>query len=549
MKVALYARVSTKNQEKQGTIASQLEALRGYVKKHSHEVVEDYVCSDEGYSGTLLARPALDRLRDGARAGAFDAVVVLCPDRLSRKYAYLILIIEELERYGVAALFLEQPPADDPHSTLLLQIQGAVAEYERTKIAERYRRGKLYRAKQGEVFWASVPYGYRHIKRQEGQPPQLVINDQEAAVVRKIFAWHVHERISVRQIAKRLTKECIPTPKGGPRWGETTVHRFLRREEYLGTLYYNKATEVSAPIPETGRYKRKRVVRPRSEWIPVSIPQIIERELFDQSQQVHIHNEHFSPRNLHQEQWLLRRLLRCEKCGYKCSCVADVRRPHMPPSYYYRCSKQDRDSKRPNCHPKHMRADTLDEIVWREVRSHLLDPSLLLKAQGLLCSKQPFDQSFLSTQIRNTKKRCDQVEAEKRRLLDIYQQGFLSKDEFAVRARIVQQRLSALTSELGKLEHEYKDCNTENNFLASIADFTTTITQTIDSITFHQRQELLRQVLEEVVIHDHKLKLFFKIPVKNPPLQSPPPAPNNLSSELSLRSHGSDSMQVRVKVN
>ena len=76
MKVALYARVSTKNQEKRGTIASQLEALRRYVKEHNYQVVEEYICTDEGYSGALLARPALDRLRDGARAGAFDAVAV-----------------------------------------------------------------------------------------------------------------------------------------------------------------------------------------------------------------------------------------------------------------------------------------------------------------------------------------------------------------------------------------------------------------------------------------------------------------------------------------
>lgn len=159
MNVALYARVSTKNQQKHGTIDSQIEALRNYAKAQGVEIAEDYVCKDEGYSGALLARPGLDRLRDGAQAGAFDAILFLSPDRLSRKYAYLILILEEFERYGVRVTFVEQPPAEDPHSTLLVQIQGAVAEYERTKLAERYRRGKLYRARQGEIFWNSIPYG------------------------------------------------------------------------------------------------------------------------------------------------------------------------------------------------------------------------------------------------------------------------------------------------------------------------------------------------------------------------------------------------------
>ena len=81
MKVALYARVSTKNQEKRDTIASQVEALRTYANAQGIEIAEDYVCRDEGYSGALLARPGLDRLRDGAQAGAFDGILVLSPDR------------------------------------------------------------------------------------------------------------------------------------------------------------------------------------------------------------------------------------------------------------------------------------------------------------------------------------------------------------------------------------------------------------------------------------------------------------------------------------
>jgi len=137
--VALYARVSDPK-EKRGTIESQIEAMEAYAKANGHDVVESYVCRDR-YTGTELARPELDRLRDGAQAGAFEAVLVHDPDRLSRKYVYQILILEEFERLGIPMIFLDQPPPDDPKAVLLLQIQGAVAEYERTKIAERYRRG------------------------------------------------------------------------------------------------------------------------------------------------------------------------------------------------------------------------------------------------------------------------------------------------------------------------------------------------------------------------------------------------------------------------
>ena len=238
MRVALYARVSSKVQEKKGTIASQIEALRNHATAHDFEIEENYVCTDEGYSGALLARPELDRLRDGAQEGAFDAVLALSPDRLSRKYAYLILILEEFERFGTPVMFLEQPPPEDPHTALLVQIQGAVAEYERAKLTERYRRGKLFRARQGEIFWTSVPYGYHHVPRQGDVAAHLIIHDAEAEVVRKIFRWHADESISIRQIAKRLTGEAIPTPKGNRRWGESSVHKILRRDAYVGTLNY-----------------------------------------------------------------------------------------------------------------------------------------------------------------------------------------------------------------------------------------------------------------------------------------------------------------------
>ena len=170
MQVALYARVSTERQEQQGTVASQLDALTRWACEQHHDVVDAYVCVDDGYSGARLDRPGLDRLRDGAEAGAFEAALVLCPDRLARKYAYQILILEELERFDVQVIFLDQPLSDDPQARLLTQIQGAVAEYERIKIAERYRRGKLFRARQGEVCWWKAPYGYRRIPRRDGVP-------------------------------------------------------------------------------------------------------------------------------------------------------------------------------------------------------------------------------------------------------------------------------------------------------------------------------------------------------------------------------------------
>ena len=128
MRVGLYARVSTERQQERGTISSQLEALRAAAQSDGHRVVAEFV--DDGYSGARLDRPALDRLRDAAEAGVLDRVLCLCADRLARAYAYQVLILEELERFGVNVRFLEGPAhREDPQAKLLVQMQGVIAEY------------------------------------------------------------------------------------------------------------------------------------------------------------------------------------------------------------------------------------------------------------------------------------------------------------------------------------------------------------------------------------------------------------------------------------
>ncbi len=132
-RVALYARVSTPKQAQERTIESQLHALKRYAQEQGYRWEEKHIYRDEGYSGARLDRPALDRLRDEAAAGLFDAVLVLSPDRLARRYAYQVLLVEELERWGCEVIFLERPIAEKAEDRLLLEIQGAFAEYERAR--------------------------------------------------------------------------------------------------------------------------------------------------------------------------------------------------------------------------------------------------------------------------------------------------------------------------------------------------------------------------------------------------------------------------------
>ena len=168
---AIYARVSSEQQREENTIASQTASLIEFAKKHDLEVPEEWVFEDEGYSGATLERPGLERVRDLAAEGHIQVVLAYAPDRLSRKYAYQILLMEELARHGVETLFVKAPQGDSAEDQLLVQFQGMIAEYERAQILERSRRGKRHRAHTGEISVLSgAPYGYRYIRKTDEAP-------------------------------------------------------------------------------------------------------------------------------------------------------------------------------------------------------------------------------------------------------------------------------------------------------------------------------------------------------------------------------------------
>ncbi len=233
MRAAIYGRVSSERQEKEHTIGSQLEALRAYAATNGMDIVEEF--TDEGYSGARLDRPALDRMRDLAERHGFEVLLTYCTDRLARKFVLQALIMDELERFGVKTIFLEGGAADDPLSKLMHQITGAVAEFERAKITERYRRGKLYRARCGEIVSPDVPFGYVKIPRRDGVPTHAEIQEAEAVIVRRIFDTYVKQDTTVRQIAKQLTLNRIPTPTNAGQWSWSAVDRILHEEAYIGT--------------------------------------------------------------------------------------------------------------------------------------------------------------------------------------------------------------------------------------------------------------------------------------------------------------------------
>ena len=210
MRAAVYARVSTERQERQQTIDSQLATLRAWAEAEGHDLNDRHVFRDEGYSGSRLDRPGLDALRDAVRDGEVEILAVLTPDRLARRYAYQVLLLEEFRRAGCEVAFLNHGISDDPGDQLLLQIQGAVAEYERTLLSERFRRGKLQKARAGQFVGVHAPYGYRHLPRRDGVTGRLTIDEAEAEVVRMLYGWLTEERLTLRRILNSaLTNPCF----------------------------------------------------------------------------------------------------------------------------------------------------------------------------------------------------------------------------------------------------------------------------------------------------------------------------------------------------
>src|ERR1035437_7501659 len=207
---AIYARVSSDQQREANTIASQTSALIEFAQGHDLEVPGEWVFEDDGYTGATLERPGLERVRDLAAEGQIQVVLAYSPDRLSRKYAYQILLMEELARNGVETLFVKAPQGSSAEDQLLVQFQGMIAEYERAQILERSRRGKRHRAEQGEISVLSgAPYGYRYVRKTDDSAAYYEIIEEEATIVRMVYERYTVGGLSIGAITRLLNERGI----------------------------------------------------------------------------------------------------------------------------------------------------------------------------------------------------------------------------------------------------------------------------------------------------------------------------------------------------
>jgi site-specific DNA recombinase len=287
MRAALYVRVSTDRQQQAQTIEQQVAQLQAYVAAHAEWIVAaEHVFRDDGYSGARLDRPGLDALRDHAARAAFDVVLVTAPDRLARNFVHQMVIMEELGRRGVRVVFCDRPWSDDPHEQLVTQIRGAVAEYERTLIADRMRRGRLARLRSGQLLpWTRAPYGYRLHPERPRDPAAVQVDPVAAAVVQELFAAYAAGGVTLHALAAQLTTRGVPTPTGKPIWRSTTIRNLLTNPAYKGQaasgrLRTTPARRHKSALEPVGRGMSTRA-HSSEEWITVAVPALVSAEQFD----------------------------------------------------------------------------------------------------------------------------------------------------------------------------------------------------------------------------------------------------------------------------
>ncbi len=542
MRVASYARVSSESQEARGTIGSQLEALRSKLGTLGHEIVAEY--KDDGYSGARLDRPGLDALRDAAEAGRFEQVWCLTPDRLARNYAYQIVVTDELARHGVEVVYLDAPPLrDDAEATLLVQVQGVIAEYEKTKIAERNRRGRLFRARAGEIVYWQAPYGYRRIPRGAAGPAHLEVYEPEAELVRGIFGDFVSSGCSMRRICRRLYEEGIPSPTGKPAWSIACLSKLLRNPTYAGRALYNRHRALP---PTTGRRSTRTTLRAPEEWIEIRVPAIITEDLFEAAQRVSREHSYFSPRRTPTDHWLLRRLVVCGHCRVKTQCQGHPSSSGRENRYYVCNRRRSLEAGGPEraCPQPSTRADELDALVWEQLREVLMRPAILRHGEGALDARAPrADDELLAAQLDRLDRRLQQTETERRRIGDLYQMQAIELAEFTSRQREVMGRNRKLKQERDELVARRKDLAAHNRLAGTIDAFARRVRHGIETLGFAERQRLLRLLVDEVRVTGPEVQIHVRLPLDEPPPPDPdgdgppagPPEPGP-SSHIRLRS-------------
>jgi len=536
--VAFYARVSSDAQAREHTIDSQIAALKERIAADDHTLEPEHGYVDDGYSGTHLQRPELEKLRDAIATGCIDRVYVHAPDRLARSYVNQVLLMEEFRRAGVEVEFINRQIGKTPEDQLLLQIEGVIAEYERAKLLERVRRGRRHAARSGLVSaLTAAPYGYRYVRRDQGDGvARFEVVEDKARVVRLIFAWVGRDRLSVREVCRRLHRMGCRTQRGLAYWSTATIHGMLDNPAYIGRAVLGRTRVLPAdpqlrpsrrnarPIPSATR----RIRDVREDRIEIAVPALVDPAVFEAAQKQFIENRNRKRERQHGPRWLLQGLTVCRSCGYS---YCAKRFGFLPTGrskgarHYYRCigTEEHRLHGAPKCSNPSVHGDKLEQIVWDQVRALLADPNRVANEYQRRIG-QVQDGAAPPEQIVQFDRQMTTLRRSADRLIDSYAGGLIDKSEFEPRITASKQRMSQLDQQRQTALDAVKADHELTLVINRLEDFCTKVAQGLDQLDWRGKRTIIHTLVRRIEIDHDGIEVVFRVPSTSiPPDRAPTP--------------------------
>jgi len=450
---AIYARVSTARQEEDQTIKTQMAADMELIRQRGFKLVTEYV--DEGWSGDILARPALDRLRQDARSKQWQVLVVYDPDRLARRYSYQELVMDELKDAGIEVVFVTVSTPQNSEEKILHGVRGLFAEYERAKISERFRLGKVRKVKEGHLL-VSVPlYGYRYVSKQEKSHGYYEINEDEARVVRMIFHLVDKEGLTLYKLVRRLESLGIK-PRKSRRgvWTTGRLSHLLRHKAYIGEAHWGGSYAVVPDKPlKQGVYRKirksSRRTKPEAEWITIPIPAIVSRDQFERVQLKIKSNRCMPPGNTKNE-YLLAGKIFCS-CGRRRTGEGPLRGKYR----YYRCLDRAASFPAPRtCLEPGINVRTADYHVWNEFARMASSPMLLSQQMARWRNNQNEKVGSIQVDIKFLLDEVDKLKEQEARFVKAYGCGLLTLGQLEEYCQPLREKSASLEAQIHQAEKQ-----------------------------------------------------------------------------------------------
>lgn len=503
-KAAIYVRVSTNAQAIEGTsLEGQVEMC--LEKANSLNLFEVEIYREAGASGEDIDRPEMDRLRDDVAQGMISHVICVHPDRLSRDIGDKIIVCAEFEKYGVNLIFVDTDYKDTPEGQLFFHIQSSIAQYELALIKKRTSRGRIKAVeKHNKVMpMRTAPFGYDLVDA------QLVVNEAEAKIVKKIYEWYVYDNLTLREIGNKLVSQgVVPKRRESKAWHQSSINRILTNEVYIGVYWYNrrKSQKLKGEKNKNGNPKKKYKIRDKSEWVKTEVPAIIEPSLFRIAQEQR--NRNMTNAGNNKYEYLLKGLLRCGHCGRKwCGTTYSGRidRDTGEKSKYrcYRCP--NKNPKRYGediykCNTKTIRAEVIEDYVWEIILQAITDMDAVIdtfEEASLKNSQQILDM------VKAMERQIQEKEKERAKIKRMYMREVISEDEAARDLGLINQEVADLKNELKKIQDLFEDNQKNkdtNEHVKAVVGYLEKILNNEADVPFEKKRFVIQTLIDEIIL-------------------------------------------------